>query len=146
MVLSDTLVIASREKPALLLDFATLTGAALRALDTGRSAFFANSPKLMTAAHQAGEESGERVWGFPMGEDYVTHLKSRVADVRQCSTTNYADHIYAATFLSHFVEKGVPWVHLDLSSCEHKGGLGLIESDTTGFGLRWARALAQKWL
>lgn len=146
MVLSDTLAIASREKPDLLIDFATLTGAAMRALDTFRSAVFCSSGQLAREAMAAGDESGERVWNFPMGDDYATNIKSRVADVRQCSTTNCADHIYAATFLSHFVEKGVDWAHLDLSSCEHKGGLGLIESDTNGFGLRWARALVDRWL
>lgn len=137
MVLSDTLVFASQEKPDVVIDYATLTGAAVRAIDTRRSAMFSNQPKTMMAAHVAGETSGERVWGFPIGDDFEEGLESKVADTLQCSHSKNSDHIYAATFLSKFIEKDVPWVHIDLSSHANKGGLGLVNTEVTGFGPRW---------
>ncbi len=136
MVLSDTLAIASESKPDLILDYATLTGAAIRAIDTRRSAVFSTDIKLAARAVDAGDKAGERVWYFPIGDDYNESLKSDVADVRQCAATNNCDHIYAATFLSKFVQKNTPWIHVDLVSAENKGGLGLAKTNTTGFGVR----------
>lgn len=137
MVLSDTLHLVSETKPDLMVDYATLTGAAVRSLDTRRSAVFSNETKLADLAVRAGDESGERTWAFPLGDDYEDDLKSKIADVLQCSSSKNADHIYAATFLSRFVGKDIPWVHMDLCAAEHKGGLGLVSSGTTGFGVRW---------
>jgi leucyl aminopeptidase len=141
MVLADTLALARRLRPRLCIDFATLTGAAIRSLDTRRCAVFGNNARVLSAALQAGESSGERVWSFPIGGDYRFELRSKVADILQCHTSHNADHIYAATFLSHFIGDSTPWIHLDLSAAENKGGLGLISSDTTGFGLAWATEL-----
>lgn len=142
MVLSDTLALARQGKPDLALDFATLTGAVIRAIDTRRSGVYTHTPKLAALALRAGDTSGERVWNFPVGEDYLTEgLQSKIADLLQCSSSTNADHIYAATFLSHFIGIETPWIHMDLAAAHHEGGLGLIGSNTTGFGVRWAREL-----
>lgn len=138
MVLSDTLALASARKPDLMIDYATLTGAAFRALDTRRSAVFSNRMPLGNLAVRVGENCGERLWNFPIGEDYRDELKSKVADILQCCMGRNADHIYAATFLNEFVEKDVPWLHVDLCAAENKGGLGLVGTETTGFGVRWS--------
>ena len=138
MVLADTLALARREKAALVLDFATLTGASIRAVDTFRSTAFSNQKDLLGLAVEVGDRCGDRVWPFPIGDDYFDALKSEVADIRQLAAHNNADHIYAATFLSHFVGAETPWVHIDLASGSHKGGLGLVSSETTGTGVRWA--------
>lgn len=138
MVLADTLALARKHGADLTLDFATLTGASIRAIDTFRSTVFSNRPHLLRAAEDAGIRAGERVWGFPIGDEYWEALKSDVADLRQLAAHNNSDHIYAATFLSHFIGAECPWVHLDLAAANHKGGLGLVASDTTGFGVRWA--------
>ncbi len=140
MVLSDTLALVRRTKPTLCIDYATLTGAAIRSLDTRRSAVFSNDTKLALKAVEAGEASGERTWSFPIGGDYREVLKSKIADIVQCAPVNNADHIYAATFLSHFIGDETPWVHVDLVAAENKGGLGLASSDTTGFGVMWTNA------
>ncbi|MBN1237826.1 MAG: leucyl aminopeptidase family protein, partial [Gammaproteobacteria bacterium] len=84
----------------------------------------------------AGRASGERVWPFPMDDDYDELLKSDVADVKQCSAENAGDHILGARFLSRFVPKEIPWVHVDLSAGQHKGGLAHIPTEITGFGVR----------
>jgi len=138
MILADTLAFARKGKPDLLIDYATLTGAAIRSLDRKKSAVFSHREDLAQLAVQCGDASGERVWYFPLDADYRKGLKSKIADILQCSESSNADHIYAATFLSHFVGKETPWLHVDLVACEAKGGLGLIGSDTTGFGVLWS--------
>lgn len=137
LVLADTLVMASREKPDVILDWATLTGTAVRALDTTRAAVFSNDSHLLKKSVDAGESCGERAWGFPMGEDYKWKLKSDVADIKQLNEKPNADHIYAATFLNEFVHEGVKWVHMDLTTESNGGGLGLVKTEVTGFGVRW---------
>ncbi|MBU6374997.1 MAG: leucyl aminopeptidase family protein [Bdellovibrionales bacterium] len=146
MVLSDTLAFVRKTKPTLCIDYATLTGAAIRSLDTRRGAVFSNREKLAQLAVQAGDESGERTWNFPIGQDYREMLKSKIADIQQCASVNNADHIYAATFLSHFIGDETPWVHLDLVPADNKGGLGLVSTDTTGFGVFWTAQLVDEAL
>jgi leucyl aminopeptidase len=143
MVLADTLALVRREKPALCIDFATLTGAAIRALDTRIGALFSNRPELAERAITCGRLSGERVWSFPLETDYGEQLKSEIADLLQCTHGTNSDHIYAAWFLSHFIGDEIPWLHLDLTAAKNKGGLGLISSTTTGFGVRWAAEVAR---
>jgi leucyl aminopeptidase len=150
MVLSDTLVLASEKEPDLILDFATLTGSVVRALDTRRCGAYSNDLKFSELAVKVGERCGERVWNFPIGDDYEDALKSDTADVRQCSSATAADHIYAATFLSKFVgkakDKPITWLHVDLAADTNKGGLGLVSSETTGFGVRLGFNLAREYL
>lgn len=144
MVLADTLHFASKEKPDLIIDYATLTGACVYSLGTAYSGVFSNQGDAITDLIQAGKDSGERVWPFPLDEDYDEGIKSDIADVKQCSLDGEADHIMAARFLQRFVKNKVPWVHVDLSSSSRKGGLAHIPSDTTGFGIRFTLNLLQK--
>ena len=150
MILSDTLVLASEKEPDLIFDFATLTGSVVRALDTRRCGAYSNDLKFSDLAVKVGERCGERVWNFPIGEDYNDSLKSDVADIRQCASSNCSDHIYAATFLSKFVgkvkNKPITWLHVDLAADTNKGGLGLVPSETTGFGVRFGYQLANEYL
>ena len=71
-----------------------------------------------------------------MDEDYDELLKSDVADIKQCTVENAGDHILGARFLSRFVPKAIPWIHVDLSAGQHKGGLAHVPTDITGFGVR----------
>src|SRR5690606_35409622 len=80
--------------------------------------------------------SGERVWPFPMDEDFDQLLRSDIADIKQCAVDSHGDHVLAARFLSRFVPKSIAWVHVDLSAGEHKGGLAHVPTDMTGFGVR----------
>lgn len=137
MVLADTLALASREKPGFIIDYATLTGACVYALGTYYSGAFSNRNALAAAVTQAGADSGERVWPFPMDADYDEELESEVADIKQCTIGGEADHILAARFLGRFVGNDIPWLHLDLSAGVRKGGLAHIPSEVTGFGTRF---------
>jgi leucyl aminopeptidase len=138
MVLADTLALASREQPRVIVDFATLTGACVNALTERYAGAFTNRAELHGWLQGTGRDSGERVWCFPMDEDFDSDLDSPVADLMQCSLENKGDHILAARFLSRFVEKSVPWVHVDLAPSERKGGLGHVPTEFTGFGVRYA--------
>ncbi len=139
LVLADTLYLAAQEKPQLICDFATLTGSMHYALGSRMSGVFASSSELAHRASRAGAASGERIVVFPQPADYDEALESTVADVKQCTLEGEADHILAARFLSRFVGD-TPWLHMDLSAHNCKGGLGAVASDLTGFGVAWGMA------
>jgi leucyl aminopeptidase len=138
MVLSDTLALASKEKPSLILDYATLTGACMYSIGTSYSGVFTNKKDWHAGLIKAGEDSGERVWPFPLDEDFDDMIKSDIADVKQCSQESGVDHILASRFLQRFVKNDTPWIHMDLSSSNKKGGLAHIPTDTIGFGVRYS--------
>ncbi len=135
MVLADTLTLASREKPAFMIDFATLTGSMVSALGDRYSGVLGNKPALLCKAVGAGTKVGERVCAFPFDDDYDEDLESSIADIKQCTLEGGADHVHATRFLSKFIENDTPWVHVDLSSYNRKGGLGAVASDVNGFGV-----------
>ncbi|MFO1409605.1 MAG: leucyl aminopeptidase family protein [Steroidobacteraceae bacterium] len=141
MALADTLVLAARRRPRLLVDFATLTGSCIQALTERYSGVFARDAALAERARQAGAASGERVWPFPLDADFDADLDSRVADVKQCTIDSKGDHILAARFLARFVPDALPWLHVDLASAVRTGGLAHVGDDITGFGVRFALAL-----
>src|ERR1700724_351233 len=91
-------------------------------------------PKLV----EAGRTSGERVWNFPFDADYDSDLESKVADIAQCAVEGKGDHILATRFLSRFVPQEIPWAHVDLSSSTRSGGLAQVNTEITGFGVRYA--------
>jgi leucyl aminopeptidase len=140
MVLADTLTLAARGKPDLMVDFATLTGSMHAALGNRYSGAFATSDELAARAVAAGRAAGERLCMFPLDDDYDEALDSKIADVKQCTLDGDADHILAARFLKRFTGD-CAWLHVDLSASSCKGGLGAVASDLTGFGVNWALKL-----
>ncbi|WP_324015604.1 M17 family metallopeptidase [Aeromonas hydrophila] len=136
MVLADTLCMAVQDNPDLLIDYATLTGACKRALGSRYSGAFTNRPQWLGELINLGQRSGERIWPFPLDEDYDDNLDSEWADLLQCAPGSSPDHIDAARFLSRFVPAQTPWLHLDLSGFRNKGGNGVVSSEVTGFGVR----------
>lgn len=141
MVLADTLAIAAREKPDLMVDFATLTGACVTALTERFAGAFTNRPEWHSTIEEAGRDSGERVWPFPMDEDFDSDLESPIADILHCSPDSKGDHILAARFLNRFVPEEIPWIHLDLAPSNRSGGLAHVPTDFTGFGVRYMAQL-----
>lgn len=137
MVLADTLTLASRAKPDLMIDFATLTGSMATALGARYSGVFATSDELASRAVNTGKQAGERLCAFPQDEDYEAELDSKVADIKQCTLAGEADHILATRFLKRFVEHETPWLHVDLSSSRCEGGLGIVAGEVNGFGVAW---------
>ncbi len=108
------------------------------------SGVFTNNPALVPKLLAAGRSSGERVWNFPFDSDYDSDLESKVADIVQCAVDGKGDHILATRFLSRFVPEDIPWAHVDLSSSTRSGGLGHVNTEITGFGVRYALDLILK--
>ena len=141
MVLADTLTFASRDKPKLIIDYATLTGAVLGAITSRYSGVFTNRAEWHPRLKRTGQNCGERVWPFPIGKEFLSDLKSDVADIQQCSAKALGDHILAGSFLAEFIEHDTPWVHIDLAASNHTGGLAHIPTEITGFGVRYTLSL-----
>lgn len=135
MVLADTLTLASREKPDVILDFATLTGSMAVAVTDRMSGVICNRPDLACKAIGAGAAAGERIVAFPYEDDMDSDLDSDIADIKQCTLEGGGDHMLAARFMGKFIEQDVAWCHADLSSTNRKGGLGAVQSDVNGFGV-----------
>jgi leucyl aminopeptidase len=135
MVLADTLTLASRQKPDVILDYATLTGSMAVAVTDRMSGVISNKPELACKAIGAGTAAGERIVAFPYEEDMDSDLDSDIADIKQCTLEGGGDHMLAARFMGKFIENDVAWLHADLSSTNRKGGLGAVQSDVNGFGV-----------
>jgi len=115
LVLADALTLACEgdAKPALLIDFATLTGAARVALGPDLPALFANDDALADDLLAAGRTTHDPVWRLPLWPAYHDMLKSDVADINNAGSGGFAGSITAALFLERFVAAGIPWAHLD---------------------------------
>jgi len=141
MVLADTLALAGAAGPATIIDYATLTGTCVSAITTRYSGIFTNRPGLHPLLKRAGEHSGERVWPFPVTDEFRDELKSEVADLKQCLVPGAGDHIMAAALLREFVPGDSTWIHIDLSASSHEGGLAHAPTKVTGFGVRYTLSL-----
>jgi leucyl aminopeptidase len=113
LILADALTLAAEAEPELMVDFATLTGAARVALGPDLPALFANDDELATAFADASREIEDPSWRMPLWEAYEEMLKSDVADLANASNTPMAGCITAAMFLERFVPEGVAWAHFD---------------------------------
>ena len=141
MALADALVFATRDEPRMVIDYATLTGSCINAITDRYSGVFTNRAELHPRLKRTGQRCGERVWPFPIGKEFMSSLKSDVADMMQCSVKGSGDHILAGSFLAEFIENDTPWIHIDLSASDHEGGLAHIPTKVTGFGVRYTMSL-----
>ncbi len=114
LILCDALTEAGAERPDLILDFATLTGAARVALGTEMPALFCNDEDLAQGLLAAAEREQDPLWRLPLYQPYRELLDSRIADLANASDSSYAGAITAALFLKEFVPEGIPWAHVDL--------------------------------
>lgn len=114
LVLADAMVAACEQNPELLIDFATLTGAARVAVGTEIGAMFASDAGLATELALHAEAEKDPLWQLPLHEPYRNELKSEFADLLNCSTSGYGGAITAALFLREFVAAETPWLHFDI--------------------------------
>ncbi len=114
LVLADALTAAEEERPALLIDLATLTGAARTALGPELPALYSNRPALAERLRQIGEEEADPLWPMPLWQGYEEDLASKIADLGNVASTPFAGSIIAALFLRRFVAPSTDWVHIDL--------------------------------
>ncbi len=116
VILADALTYASEWQPELLLDFATLTGAARIALGPDLPALFSNDESLAAALLETGQAQRDPLWRMPLHAPYMAYLDTPIADINNAATTRHAGCITAALFLSRFVPQGQSWAHLDVYS------------------------------
>jgi leucyl aminopeptidase len=116
LVLCDALAYAAERKPALILDFATLTGAARIALGPDLPMLFCNDEAVAADYLAAGERERDRVWRMPLWRPYLVYLKSTVADLANSGPSRMAGAIVAALYLERFVPETQSWAHLDVYS------------------------------
>lgn len=132
LILADALSYAKKYEPMLVIDLATLTGAAMRAVGSYASAFMGTADQeVLSKLNQAGFNTWERLIQFPLWKDYGNEMKSDVADLKNLGGAN-AGHISAGKFLEHFTD--YPWIHIDIAgpaysnaaaSYRTKGGSGV---------------------
>ena len=143
LVLGDALTRAGEDKPELILDFATLTGAARVALGPDLPALFANDDELGRQLVDLGRKSDDPVWQLPLWAGYGDMLKSDIADICNASEGGFAGAITAALFLQKFVEQGTLWAHFDTFAWRPAAKPGRPKGGEA-LGLRAAFALLQE--
>lgn len=113
VILADALAEADAGKPELLIDIATLTGAARTALGTELPALFSNRDAVGNAIVAEGMQQRDPLWRLPLWQGYAKYVNSPVADITNSPSYNFAGSITAALFLERFVSPRTPWVHID---------------------------------
>ena len=114
LVLADALALADEEEPALLIDMATLTGAARVALGPDLPPFYTHDDGLAASIAQSADSTADPLWRMPLWKPYAQKLSSRIADINNVTTDGFAGSVTAALFLSKFVEKAQAWAHFDI--------------------------------
>ena len=114
IVLSDALAEGAAEAPDLMIDFATLTGAARVALGTELPAMFSNDETVATGIADAGRDVHDEVWRMPLHAPYRELIESKVADIMNGTSQPWGGAITAALFLQEFVPDDIPWAHFDI--------------------------------
>ena len=114
LILADALALADDEKPEMLVDMATLTGAARVALGPDLAPFYTQDEGLAAALADAARAAADPLWRLPLWKPYASKLSSKVADMNNVTTDGFAGSITAALFLQRFVEKTACWAHFDI--------------------------------
>ncbi len=136
LILADGLSLAVEMKPDAIIDVATLTGAAVVALGTGVAGLLSNNDELAQSLDEAGKLAGEPLWRLPLVEEYESHIKSEIADIKNIGAPGEAGTISAALFLQRFVDE-TPWAHLDIAGpARSEKTSGYLVKGGTAFSLR----------
>jgi leucyl aminopeptidase len=116
VILCDALAYAAEQKPRMIIDFATLTGAARVALGPELPAMYSNDEKLAAKMLDAARQLDDPLWRLPLWRNYRRFFDSDIADINNAGRGGFAGSIVAALFLDYFVPEGMPWVHFDVYS------------------------------
>ncbi|MCB2051240.1 MAG: leucyl aminopeptidase family protein [Novosphingobium sp.] len=143
LLLGDALARACEEKPDLVIDFATLTGAARVALGPDLPALLARNDDTAAALLTGGEGSDDPLWRLPLHAGYAEYMKSDIADINNSGSTPFAGAITAGLFLDRFVEDGVDWAHIDTFAWRQTAKPGR-PAGGEALGLRAVWAMLQK--
>ncbi|HYZ39423.1 MAG TPA: leucyl aminopeptidase family protein [Stellaceae bacterium] len=144
LILCDALAEASAERPELLIDMATLTGAARVALGPELAALFCNDDWLADRLLEAAAAEEDPMWRMPLWHPYRKMIDSKVADINNVSESPHAGAITAALYLQEFVEPGIPWAHLDVMAWNPQGRPGRPEgAEATALRALYAHIVAR---
>ncbi len=113
VVLSDALALACEQAPDLVIDFATLTGAARVAMGPDIPPVFSNRAEVARGLVEAGEATEDPLWELPLYKPYRKLISSDIADINNSGQTSFAGCITAALFLEKFIDDDIPWAHID---------------------------------
>jgi leucyl aminopeptidase len=127
LILADALALGDADKPALMIDFATLTGAARVALGPDLPALFTDNDDLANEIMRHATAEADPAWRLPLWRGYRSGLDSKVADLNNISESGFAGAIYAALFLKDFVSDTTPWAHFDLYAWNNRARPGRPE-------------------
>jgi leucyl aminopeptidase len=142
LIMADGLVLAVEAGVDAIIDIATLTGAAMRALGTSLAVVMGTDPNLVDQVRAAGESTGERLWELPLEQEYRKDIDSPIADLRNLGTTPNGGAIHAGLFLAEFVDD-VPWAHIDIAGVAQTPADRLWHTvGCSGFGARLLVQLA----
>jgi leucyl aminopeptidase len=120
LVLCDALALADAEHPDLIIDFATLTGAARVALGPELPALFGNDDGLVQDLARTAAAEHDPLWPMPLWASYEDELASKIADLNNVAASTFAGAIFGALFLKRFVSESTPWLHIDLFAWNSK--------------------------
>jgi leucyl aminopeptidase len=115
LILADALCYASELKPGIILDAATLTGAMMIALGNTHTGYFSRNDDLCKKIDKAAEAAGENLWRMPLCDDHVKDMKGYFADLTNLAPSRNAGSATATAFLEAFVDKDIPWAHIDIA-------------------------------
>lgn len=136
MILADALDYASKQKPDVIIDFATLTGACVVALGLNVAGLFTKNENLAEVLYKTGQKTYDRLWRLPMWDDYHKANESKVADLNN-DGGRWGGAVTAAKFLENFVDKKIPWAHIDIAGPAVANDLTNYNKNyMTGFGVR----------
>ena len=136
LILADALSYAAELKPQAIIDIASLTGASLIALGYVGTPFLSTDEKLAEKMNEASKKSLEKIWEFPLWQEYEDNLKSDVADIKHISDDGDAGVIIGATFLKNFISD-VPWLHIDIGTTAwSKVDKGVLTKGASGATIR----------
>jgi leucyl aminopeptidase len=147
LILADALWYTQENfNPQFVVDLATLTGAITIALGYNIYAgLFSNNDKLSERLIKSGDSVNERLWRFPIGEEYDKMINSDIADMKNVGEKG-AGSITAAQFLHRFIKKDVPWAHLDIAGVAwDKKGTKISPKGAVGFGVRLLDKLTKEY-
>jgi leucyl aminopeptidase len=144
VILCDALAEAQSDKPDLILDAATLTGAARVALGPDLPALFCNDDDIADALLRHGKAEDDPLWRMPLHKGYRSLLDSKVADINNMGSGPYAGAITAALYLQEFIDPGMRWVHIDTMAWNTRDRPGRPEGGEA-LGLRALFAFVSAW-
>ena len=142
VILADALALASEDEPQVVLDFATLTGAARVALGAELPALFCNDERLAGQILAASTKTADPLWRLPLWQPYKKQIKSKVADLKNDTDSSYGGAITAALFLQAFVGQDIAWAHVDMMAWNQSSQPGRPEGGEA-MGLRALYAMLQ---